>query len=781
MKRDGKRMALTGGTGAPQARNGKHSYGETESQRRQHEALPPLRCKHPIVSNPKASSTRSSNSENRRGRRRGTMVFSLGRLLSPLRLLTRLILRKSLMPLWGIFDSYGLLVEGLGLEFVVLLISVFGGLKGALWSVSIESLLPYMREKGLDALVYQQTLTLSLLPWGAKGLLGALSDNVALFRRRKKWYMLTSNVVGVSCCCWLLLEPSSGSGSRSSSSSGVGLLALSLPFFGLHLQMATIDLLCEGLYSAALRANPNLGFALVGFVNLCTTTGGLLGRLLVGPLSDAWGSGPLFCLCLPLALQSFFPVLLNFTGEPKLQLTRSSSSCSNSCSCSRGACRVRNGCCSNVVQVVPQPGQGGVVVVALLTSLCACGAALLVLLELVSLSVAYTVCVLCALAGASLLLLPRRLALCALYFFIDRLLHLNIQGALSYFYTAAPGCVPEGPHFNYTYFSTYTAVAGTTASWIGIWAFQKWFKNWSCRSIFWLTNSLRILDSLFDLALVLRLNKAIGVPDKVMYLLGDGIGFGLIGALTHMGAVVSVSQLCPVGREATVYAVVSGLSNLGFSLSKLMGAFAISAFKISTVHTPETQCDFQYLPHLILLAHLLLPLLALPLAALLLPSYPLNEPPPPVSLAPVEAVTEAETDAETDIEGKGEKGELREESLGSRRTNRTMELRNVHAMPAMSFHAAITAATAAKGEDGETDGETEKELTRRNSRKHAYRQIPTVGEEIEMLQVQAAGEQESNLLYTPGSSSSSNSTSTSSSGGSSSSPSTSSTSSAPRG
>lgn len=27
MKRDGKRMALTGGTGAPQARNGKHSYG----------------------------------------------------------------------------------------------------------------------------------------------------------------------------------------------------------------------------------------------------------------------------------------------------------------------------------------------------------------------------------------------------------------------------------------------------------------------------------------------------------------------------------------------------------------------------------------------------------------------------------------------------------------------------------------------------------------------------------------------------------------------------------
>ncbi|XP_022588944.2 probable folate-biopterin transporter 6 [Cyclospora cayetanensis] len=476
-----------------------------------------------------------------------------------------------------------------------MVLSVFGGLKGMLWALSLESLLPYLKELQYDAVVYQRTLTIALVPWGLKGFFGTMSDCLPILGYHKRYYMFVANVVGISSVCWLLMmPPSMAQGS---------IVALAIPFFGIHVQIATIDLLCEGVYSQFIRNNPPIGPKLIAFVNFCTSAGSLLGRTIVGPVSDTYGASPLFCVCLPLALQSLFPVLMNFIGEEKLEM--------------RGMCSQRG---------THLQGSQGVFTVALLASACTCGVVVLTLTNQAHYSLPYALLVLILLSGSCFWLLPRRLAQCTIYFFVDALLHLSIQGAVNFFYTADAACVPDGPHFDYTYFSTYTAIAGTAASWFGIWAFQRWFKSWSCRSIFWLTNAIRVLDSLFDFVMVQRLNVALGIPDKLMYMLGDAIAYHCIMSLTHMAGVITVSRMCPAKLESTVYAIMSGISNLGWNLSKLLGARAIEASGISTVVTAEGGCNFSNLSALILFSHFFLPLLTIPLAYFMLPAESLDAP-----------------------------------------------------------------------------------------------------------------------------------------------------------
>lgn len=124
--------------------------------------------------------------------------------------------------------------------------------------------------------------------------------------------------------------------------------------------------------------------------------------------------------------------------------------------------------------------------------------------------------------------------------------------------------------------------------------------------------------------IVRRLNLQIGIPDKVMYMLGDAIAFNVIMALNHMAGVITVSRMCPPKMESTVYAIISGISNLGWNLSKLLGARAIEASGITTVESAEGGCNFDNLPALILFSHCFLPLLSIPLAYIMLPAEALD-------------------------------------------------------------------------------------------------------------------------------------------------------------
>jgi hypothetical protein len=212
--------------------------------------------------------------------------------------------------------------------------------------------------------------------------------------------------------------------------------------------------------------------------------------------------------------------------------------------------------------------------------------------------------------------LPPMLARCNFYMFLSSVLYVNVGGAQDFWFTADDTCVPGGPAFDYTYYNTYTAIIGAVTGWLGIVAFQATMSGWTFRSLFWVTTVFQVVASAFDLLMIGRVNKSFGVSDKVFYMLGDAVIGPAIGMFSAMPALVLTSKLVPKGLESTVYALLAGFQNFGGVVSSQIGLYATQAAGIKTT----APCDFTNLSMLVLVAHCLLPLLAVPLTFVLIPN-----------------------------------------------------------------------------------------------------------------------------------------------------------------
>ncbi|KAF8822904.1 BT1 family protein [Cardiosporidium cionae] len=367
--------------------------------------------------------------------------------------------------------------------------------------------------------------------------------------------------------------------------------------------MSTQDLLCEGKYVQVMKETPEVKNDLVTFVWFCATIGGLLPSLVVGPLSDSVGARYNFFFLIPLCLQ---PLIFLFTGGMiKDSVPREQ---------------------SNVINWEKVRRQRRPIILALSM---ASGAMLLVFVGLTGnlfanliTSIATSI-ILCSMGY---ICLPRMLADCNTYMFLQELFYLNIAGALDYFYTATPECVANGPHFDFTFYRTYTQLIALFASIVGIFLFQSLMKSWSFRSVFWVTTALRIIASVFDIVIVRRWNIALGIGDKLTYIFGDAIIYNVVYMMNFLPAVILTSKICPKNIEATVYAILAGYQNNGQNAAKFIGSYAIEAFGITTLSTATTTCNFNNLTVLIILSHFILPFLTIPLTFIFLPKANLSDP-----------------------------------------------------------------------------------------------------------------------------------------------------------
>eukprot|EP01043_Picozoa_sp_COSAG02_P022720 COSAG02_NODE_1189_length_13995_cov_7.850101_6_plen_328_part_00 len=253
---------------------------------------------------------------------------------------------------------------------------------------------------------------------------------------------------------------------------------------------------------------------------------------------------------------------------------------------------------------------------------------------------------LCAL---SFVCLSRQLAKANLYMFLTQALYFSTSGASDYWMTADEGCVPGGPHFSYTYYSTFTSVVGSIFSIIGVALFQRTLSGWDFRPVFWVTTMIRVMASLADIVMVKRWNVTVlGISDKVFYLLGDAIVYQVVYTLDFMpgvGAclelwlidrchnasqtklmtclhVVLTSKLCPKHVEATIYAILAGYQNFGQQVARTGGVFLMEALEVVPERLEDggtTGCQFDGMPLLLLLSHTLLPLLTVPMTFVLIP------------------------------------------------------------------------------------------------------------------------------------------------------------------
>lgn len=171
------------------------------------------------------------------------------------------------------------------------------------------------------------------------------------------------------------------------------------------------------------------------------------------------------------------------------------------------------------------------------------------------------------------------------------------DAALFFFTTNELGFEPE--------FLGRVRLVSSVASLVGIWLFQKFIKNIPFRTVFGWTTVLSAILGMTMLLLVTHTNRALGIDDR-WFSIGDSLILSVFSQIAFMPVLVLAARLCPLGVEATLFALLMSVNNFGGLLSGVLGAGLTQWFGI-------TETNFDRLWLLIALSNLsnLLPLLFL--------------------------------------------------------------------------------------------------------------------------------------------------------------------------
>ncbi len=174
------------------------------------------------------------------------------------------------------------------------------------------------------------------------------------------------------------------------------------------------------------------------------------------------------------------------------------------------------------------------------------------------------------------------------------------DSAFFFFSTNELGFAPE--------FLGRVRLVTSLASLIGIWIFQRFLKDVSFRKIFGWSIVISSALGMTTLLLVTHVNRTLGIDDH-WFSLGDSLVLSVAGQIAFMPVLVLSARLCPLGVEATLFALLMSVVNLAGLLSHELGALLTHQLGI-------TETNFENLWLLVLLTNLST-LLPLPLLGLL--------------------------------------------------------------------------------------------------------------------------------------------------------------------
>ena len=103
---------------------------------------------------------------------------------------------------------------------------------------------------------------------------------------------------------------------------------------------------------------------------------------------------------------------------------------------------------------------------------------------------------------------------------------------------------------------------GSVGSLLGVLLYQGILKDYSFRSLLFWSQLLFGCSGFLDLALVLRLNLKLGIPDIFFAVVDEGVS-QMIGRIKWMPLLVLSSKLCPLGIEGTFFALLMSIDNIG--------------------------------------------------------------------------------------------------------------------------------------------------------------------------------------------------------------------------
>ena len=139
----------------------------------------------------------------------------------------------------------------------------------------------------------------------------------------------------------------------------------------------------------------------------------------------------------------------------------------------------------------------------------------------------------------------------------------NAESAFFYFTTNELQFQPE--------FLGRVRLVTSFASLIGIWAFQRYFKTIPFRTMFTWGIFISTALGMTTLLLVTHTNRLLGIDDH-WFSLGDNLIITVIGQIVFMPVLVLATKLCPPGIEATFFALIMSVFNLGGTVSYWLGS-----------------------------------------------------------------------------------------------------------------------------------------------------------------------------------------------------------------
>jgi folate/biopterin transporter len=139
----------------------------------------------------------------------------------------------------------------------------------------------------------------------------------------------------------------------------------------------------------------------------------------------------------------------------------------------------------------------------------------------------------------------------------------NAESAFFYFTTNELQFQPE--------FLGRVRLVTSLASLIGVWAFQRYLKTIPFRIMFTWGIFLSTALGMTTLLLVTHTNRLLGIDDH-WFSLGDSLIITVIGKVLFMPILVLSTKLCPPGIEATFFALIMSVFNLGGTVSYALGS-----------------------------------------------------------------------------------------------------------------------------------------------------------------------------------------------------------------
>mmetsp|Transcript_29875 Transcript_29875/g.76735 ORF Transcript_29875/g.76735 Transcript_29875/m.76735 type:complete len:564 (+) Transcript_29875:115-1806(+) len=475
------------------------------------------------------------------------------------------------------FEDYG------GYRLLTLLVVAQWIVKGLVYGYVAASMEWVFRDLGVPGPQLQIYKSVAMMPWSMKPIFGIASDCYPIFGYKRGPYIAIASAVGVSGHYMLGFQP-------------LDLTGVVICLLFCEVQIAMVDLLTEARYAEAMRGKPDRGPDLVSFVWGGIMLGNLLALLTVSYIIENYGARTVFVVALVPASLIFIPTILNYIGDKPVPPEEAAQ---------------RRAFLWN-----EQPEL--LTLVAIMTV----GTIFMIVVGLTSgnvwinLAVALTVGFLVIFAIA--MLTRPEIGATNSFFCIQAMMAISIEGATFYFFTDTREQYPEGPHFSIWFYTSVTGIVASIFGLIGMALYTQYGKNLRYRPLIVITNLIWCVLNLVCILVYTRDNVRLGIPDE-LFIMSSTVLHAVVHQWMYLPGIVLLSQQCPKGLEALMYALIASSHNLGHSVSNYIGAALLVYLGVTPDGSRNESAKFKNL-WIAALVQALLPAVTLILAQWLVPN-----------------------------------------------------------------------------------------------------------------------------------------------------------------